>query len=77
MSNDIVDEFTHLPLSRQIKYQLRRRRDKCCIACGEPTTESTRCLKHLVEAREQQRRKLGVKRRNINSRSYKLQALTS
>jgi len=75
MSTDIVDEFTQLPISRQRKYQLRMRRDKRCIICGEPAAESSLCLKHLVKAREWQRKKFGIKRRNYNSRSYKLQAL--
>lgn len=75
MSADIVDEFTHLPISRQRKYQLRMRRDQRCIVCGASAAEGSRYLKHLVKAREGQRQKFGIKRRNYNSRSYKLQAL--
>src|SRR3974377_215960 len=50
MRNRIVDEFTHLPISRQRKYQLRMQRDKRCTECGEPAAEGSRCLNHLVKA---------------------------
>jgi hypothetical protein len=70
----IVDEFTHLPISRQRKYQMRRQRDKECTECGEPAAHGSRCLKHLIIARERQRNKRGLKRRYHNTLSYKLQA---
>jgi len=75
MKNCIVDEFSKLPISRQRKYQLRRQRDKRCTECGEPAAEGSRCLKHLIKARERQRRKRGLKRRYYNTLSYKLQAM--
>lgn len=71
----IIDEFTHLPISRQRKYQLRMQRDKRCTECGEPASEGSRCLKHLIKARERQRKKRGLKRRYYNTLSYKLEAL--
>jgi len=74
MKNFIVDEFTHLPISRQRKYQMRRQRDKRCTECGDPAARGSRCLKHLVKARERQRKKRGLKRRYVNTLSYKLQA---
>jgi hypothetical protein len=74
MKNIIIDEFTSLPISRQRKYQLRRQRDRRCTECGEPAEEGSRCLKHLVKARERQRRKRGLKRRYLNTLSYKLEA---
>ena len=74
MNNVIVDEFTHLPISRQRKYQMRRQRDKRCTECGEPAAQGSRCLKHLIVARERQRKKRGLKRRYLNTLSYKLQA---
>jgi hypothetical protein len=74
MRNCIVDEFTHLPISRQRKYQLRRQRDKRCTECGEPAIEGSRCLKHLIKARERQRKKRGLRRRYYNTLSYKLEA---
>ncbi len=73
MRNCIQDEFTDLPISRQRKYQLRMKRDKKCTECGQPAAEGSRCLKHLVKARERQRKKRGLKRRYYNTLSYKLQ----
>ncbi len=74
MRKRIEDEFTYLPISRQRKYQLRMQRDKKCTECGEPAAEGSRCLKHLVKARERQRKKRGLKRRYHGTLSYKLQA---
>ncbi len=73
MRNCIQDEFTDLPISRQRKYQLRMKRDRRCTECGQPAAEGSRCLKHLVKARERQRKKRGLKRRYYNTLSYKLQ----
>jgi hypothetical protein len=70
----IQDEFTGLPISRQRKYQLRMQRDQRCTECGEPASIGSRCLKHLVRARERQRTKRGLKRRYYGTLSYKLQA---
>jgi hypothetical protein len=74
MRAPIQDEFTALPLSRQRKYQLRMKRDQRCTECGEPAVQASRCLKHLVKARERQRRTRGLKRRYYGTLSYKLQA---
>ncbi len=73
MRNRIEDEYTKLPISRQRKYQLRMQRDHRCTECGAPAQEGSRCLKHLVKARERQRKKRGLKRRYYNTLSYKLQ----
>jgi hypothetical protein len=70
----IKDEFTRLPVSRQRKYQLRMQRDKRCTECGEPAVQGSRCLKHLVKARERQRKKRGLKRRYLGTLSYRLEA---
>ena len=74
MRRPIQDEFTELPISRQRKYQLRMQRDQRCTECGEPAAQGSRCLKHLVRARERQRKKRGLKRRYYNTLSYRLQA---
>ena len=74
MRAKIVDEFTHLPISRQRKFQLRMQRDGKCTECGEPAAQGSRCLKHLVRARERQRKKRGLRRRYYNTLSYRLQA---
>ena len=71
----IKDEFTDLPISRQRKYQLRMQRDQRCTECGEPALKGSRCLKHLVKARERQRKKRGLKRRYYGTLSYKLEAV--
>jgi hypothetical protein len=72
----IEDEFTGMQISRQRKYQLRMQRDKRCTECGEPATEGSRCVAHLVKARERQRKKRGLKRRYYGTLSYKLQAVS-
>jgi hypothetical protein len=73
MKKPIQDEFTRLKVSRQRKYQLRMQRDARCVECGEPVVEGSRCLKHLVKARERQRKKRGITRRYKGSMSYRLQ----
>ena len=76
MRKRIKDEFTDLPISRQRKYQLRRQRDRRCTECGQPAIKGSRCLDHLIKARERQRRKRGLKRRYTNTLSYRLEAAT-
>jgi len=49
-------------------------RDQRCTECGEPAVQGSRCLKHLVKARERQRKKRGLKRRYYGTLSYKLQS---
>ena len=73
MRKRIKDEYTDLRLSRQRKYQLRMLRDRRCTECGEPAVQGSRCLKHLIKARERQRKKRGLKRRYYNTLSYRLQ----
>ena len=72
MKSLIEDEFSFLPISRQRRYQLRRAREGRCTQCGAPVVKGTRCLKHLVDARERQRRSQGLKRRYYGTLSYKL-----
>ena len=73
MGKHIKDEFSDLPFSRQYRYQLRMKRENRCIICGEPAVTEWKCLKHMVRARERQRKKLGLKRRLRNALSYRLQ----
>jgi len=73
MGKLIKDEFAKLRISRQWRYQLRMKRDNRCIICGEPAVRGWKCLKHLVKARERQRKKMGHKRRLRNAMSYRLQ----
>jgi len=62
----------HLAMSRQRQYQIRMKRDKRCVVCGKPLAQGSRslCLKHLIHARERQRRKQGFKRRYRNTLGY-------
>ena len=73
MRKPIKDKFTKLKISRQWRYQLRMRRDKRCVICGEPAIRGPMCLEHMVKARERQRMRLGLKRRHHNALSYRLQ----
>jgi len=77
MKISIKDEFTDLPVSRQRKYQLRKQRDNRCTECGDPTVATSRCLKHLVKARERQRKKRGLKGRYYGTLSYRLEGRTA
>ena len=74
MRKRIEDEFTKLPISRQRKYQLRMQRDKRCTECGDVALAGSRCVKHLVKARERQRKKGGLRRRYYGTLSYTLEA---
>ncbi len=48
--NAIQDEFTRLNISRQLKQQRRRIRDKLCVNCGAPVVEGyVRCAAHMKE----------------------------
>src|SRR4030095_5180824 len=69
----IQDEFSNLPISRQRKYQLRMQRDQRCTECGEPAVLASRCLKHLVKARERQRQNRGLTKRYYGTISYRLE----
>jgi hypothetical protein len=76
MRPGIQDEFTNLPISRQRKYQMRMQREARCTECGAPVGSpfGSRCVKHLVKARERNRKKRGLKRRYQNTLSYRLEA---
>lgn len=76
MRKRIQDEFTNLPISRQRKYQLRMQRAGRCTECGEPAVLGSRCLAHLVKARERQRKKRGLKRRYFGTMSYRLEQMS-
>lgn len=68
----IIDEFTNLPISRQLKYIRRKERDKLCRECGNKLylpLDSHMCLNCLINYRERQRKITKAKRRN-NSKSY-------
>ena len=77
MRKRIQDEYTDLPISRQRKYQLRMQRQNRCTECGQPAAQGSRCLRHLVKARERQRKKRGLRRRYYNTLSYKLERMAA
>jgi hypothetical protein len=74
MRRKVKDEFTHLPISRQRKYQLRKLRDRRGVVCGESPVTGSRCLRHLIEAREAARKRLGLKKRYKWTPSYVAEA---
>ena len=73
MRKKINDEFTHLPISRQRKYQLRMAQSGRCTECGAKAIAGSRCIEHLVKARERQRKKRKLTKRYYNTLSYRLQ----
>ena len=74
MSRKIQDELTDVKMSRQRKWQLRRREQCLCEACGEPAIKGChRCVECLGKARERARKRLGCKRRYQNAESYQLE----
>jgi len=48
----IRDEFTYKPISRQRKYQLRKRKQGRCIICGDKAITSHFCQDHAHKANE-------------------------
>ena len=70
----LVDEFSALPISRQRRWQLRQEKAGKCITCGKPSVKHQRCELHakvaIIKLRENQRKRLGYKRRNLSAPSY-------
>jgi hypothetical protein len=61
-------------LSKQQRWQQRKRAEGCCIMCGEPAvTSGIYCLKHLTYHREWRRKKYRSTRR-YNSLTYRLES---
>lgn len=73
MGRKIIDRFTHLPVSRQRKYQLRMKARKRCIICGEPAVRSGYCLYHMIKYRELARARVHARRRNYGAQSYQIE----
>jgi hypothetical protein len=75
MPKAIIDDLTSLPISRQRRYQLRKRRDRKCIRCGQrAVNRGYFCETHRqvnnVAARELQRARFDLARRYHDSESY-------
>ncbi|HKR12910.1 MAG TPA: hypothetical protein VJT15_12700 [Pyrinomonadaceae bacterium] len=75
MPKPISDEITGLPISRQRRYQLRKRRDRKCIRCGQDAVNEgyfceTHRQVHNVLTRELRRKRFDSKGRSHDSESY-------
>jgi len=75
MPKPISDEITGLSISRQRRYQLRKRRDRKCIRCGQEAVNQgyfceTHRQIHNVLNREQRRKRFDSKSRVHDSESY-------
>ena len=71
--NAIQDQFTNLKISRQRKWQWRRRAAGLCDCCGQPVLPGmSKCLKHHTECREYARERKGVKRSSKNTKFTRL-----
>ena len=64
-------------MSRQYEYNKRMKARNRCMRCGQPSQPKTTggfyvyCLCHVVMVREAQRKLLDIKKRNLNTESYK------
>jgi hypothetical protein len=56
----ILDQFTHLDLKRQRKYQLRKAAAGLCMMCGKPEVMKGLCEKHYKQALDYSRKRIGV-----------------
>jgi len=65
-----------LEANPRLQAGIMKRKRRCCIRyCTEPPVAGRRrCLKHWIEQREKERKRLGRKRRNCNALSYRLEA---
>ena len=75
MPKPITDEITSLPISRQRRYQLRKRRDRKCIRCGQDAVNQgyfceTHRQVHNVLTRELRRKRFDSTYRMHASESY-------
>ena len=75
MPKAIIDEITDLRISRQRRYQLRKRRDRKCIRCGQDAVNQgyfceTHRQVHNVLTRELRRKRFDSKHRAFDSESY-------
>lgn len=70
MGKKIHDEFSSLQVSRQRKYQLRKKKLKLCQECGGKRLTGTHCRKCAIAHREHQRRRINSKKRYLNCLTY-------
>ena len=72
MPKIISDKFSKLKISRQRKWQLRRKAAGLCVRCGDKAVVGDHCLKHAIAKRERARKQFGCKRKN-NSLTSRIQ----
>jgi hypothetical protein len=58
----IYDEFTRLPLSRQRKWQLRRKKEGRCTACGGVLATKEHCEYHAYVNCERNKKAYAARR---------------
>jgi hypothetical protein len=64
MPRRIKDPFSNLPVSRQRKYQLRKKEDGLCTNCGsQESVTAYHCLDCAIKARDRQHKRLNCKRK--------------
>lgn len=70
----IIDEFSGMECSNEWKRKLRKLREGRCTlsTCDQALKTKNHCLEHAIQFRENQRKKMGCKRRN-NSMTYRLE----
>lgn len=53
------------PLSRQQRWQLKKKAEGKCVICGQPRSPlyDYHCEKHAVAVRKQQRKRMGCKKK--------------
>jgi hypothetical protein len=68
----ILDQFAHLDVSRQRKYQLRKAARHKCVICGKPEVMKGLCERHYKRALDYERKRLGVKKFHKNSKFDRL-----
>jgi len=60
----ITDEFSSFPVSRQRKYQLRKKAERACAICGDKNIVNTNfCIRH-TKANSKRRKKRYKKRKD-------------
>jgi hypothetical protein len=68
----ILDQFAHLDVSRQRKWQLRKKSQHKCLICGKPEVMKGLCEKHYKRALDYVRERLGVKKFFKNTKFNRL-----
>jgi hypothetical protein len=68
-----MSDVLEKPMSRQKRWQAKKKSEGNCPCCGRPANRLAYCLECAVKKREARRRRIGSKRRYRGSLTYKLQ----